>query len=424
MWGKVLFGRDAIMLPILTWLVMMLCLFTTLVKYLMGLLLRLQFPGTKIRKDYSWQPTVSVLLPCYNEGRTVYNSIESISKSNYPSDRFEVIAQDDCSVDDSYEWMVKAQRDFANIPIRVGRNISNCGKARTVCNALEHSTAEIIISIDSDCIFHPDAIRELTACFAEPGIGSVGGRVGVSNPNDNIITMIQTIVYYAAFELYKIPENWTRSVCCISGCLFAIRRELLLELEPILRARHWFGVPVNQGEDRFLTHQTLLRGYGTYINNDALCWTAVPNKLSVLFKQQLRWRSSIVRDLFFTLRSLPQHVFKLHPNTVFTLVLTPLTALVALMVMVTMLTCDPLAWTGPQPLVFYLGLAAVFSWAIKKYSVRETIQHPLAFGAYLAWSIVSSLFITPLSLLTLDSGDWGTRNKQPQEAQIGHASAS
>ncbi len=412
------------MLPILTWLVMMLCLFTTVVKYLMGLLLRLQFPGTKIRKDYSWQPTVSVLLPCYNEGRTVYNSIESISKSNYPTDRFEVIAQDDCSVDDSYEWMVKAQRDFTNIPIRVGRNVSNCGKARTVCNALAHSTAEVIISIDSDCIFHPDVIRELTACFAEPGIGSVGGRVGVSNPNDNIITAIQTIVYYAAFELYKIPENWTRSVCCISGCLFAIRRGLLVELEPILRARHWFGVPVNQGEDRFLTHQTLLRGYGTYINNDALCWTAVPNKLSVLFKQQLRWRSSIIRDLFFTLRSLPQHVFKLHPNTVFTLVLTPLAALVAMMVMITMFTCDPLAWAGPQPLVVYAGLAAIFSWAIKKYSVRETIQHPLAFGAYLAWSIVSSVFITPLSLLTLDSGDWGTRTKQPQEAQIGHASAS
>jgi hyaluronan synthase len=411
------------MAPILMWLIVMLCLFTTLVKYLMGLLLRLSFPGTKIRKDYSWQPTVSVLLPCYNEGRTVYNSIESISKSNYPADRFEVIAQDDCSVDDSYEWMVKAQRDFSNIPIRVGRNVSNCGKARTVCNALEYSTNEIIISIDSDCIFHPDAIRELTACFAEPGIGSVGGRVGVSNPNDNIITAIQTIVYYAAFELYKIPENWTRSVCCISGCLFAIRRELLLELEPILRARHWFGIPVNQGEDRFLTHQALLRGYGTYINNDALCWTAVPNKLSILFKQQLRWRSSIIRDLFFTLRSLPQHVFKLHPNTVFTLVLTPLAALVALMVMVTMFTCDPLAWAGPQPLVVYLGLAAIFSWAIKRYSVRETIQHPLAFGAYLAWSIVSSLFITPLALLTLDSGDWGTRSKQPQEAHIGHASA-
>ena len=409
------------MAPILLWLIMFLCLLISVVKYLMGLILRLTFRGARIRKDYTYQPRVSVLMPCFNEGRTVYQTIESISKSSYPSESFEVIAQDDCSVDDSYEWMLKAQRDFTNIAIRVGRNEFNCGKARTVCNALEHSNAEVIISIDSDCIFHPDAIRELTACLAEPGIGSVGGRVGVSNPNDGIITAIQTMIYYSAFELYKMPENWTRSVCCISGCLYAIRRELLLELEPAIRARNWFGIPVNQGEDRFLTHQTLLRGYGTYINNDALCWTTVPNTLSVLFKQQLRWRRSIVRDFFFTMRTLPQHVWKLHPNTVLTLVLQPLGALVALLVVVTMLTSDPLAWAGPTPLVVYLGIAAVLSWAIKKYSARETLQHPLAFGAYIAWSLASTLFITPLALCTMDSADWGTRTKEQQEVAVGHA---
>jgi len=58
--------------------------------------------------------------------------------------------------------------------------------------------------------------------------------------------------------------------------------------------------------------------------------------------------------------------------------------------------------------------------AIKKYSVRETIKHPLAFGAYIAWSLASSLFITPLALLTFDSGDWGTRAKAPEEVPIGH----
>src|SRR6202040_1562018 len=209
------------------------------------------------------------------------------------------------------------------------------------------SHSEIIVSIDSDCIFHPDAIRELTACFSEARIGSVGGRVGVRNPNDNIITAIQTVIYYSAFQLYKIPENWTRSICCISGCLFAIRRELLLEIEPAIRSRNWFGIPVNQGEDRFLTHQTLLRGYGTYINNDALCWTTVPNTLPNLFKQQLRWRRSIVRDLFYTLRTLPQHVWTLHPNTVFNLVLPPLGPPLGLPVP---LTCSPATrWSGPGP---------------------------------------------------------------------------
>ena len=163
------------MAPILLWLVMFLCLLISVVKYLLGLILKWSHRGTTVRKDYTWQPTVSVLLPCYNEGKTVYETIESISHSNYPTDLFEIIAQDDCSVDDSYQWILKAQRDFTNIRIRTGRNDVNCGKARTVCNALQHSTAAIIISIDSDCIFHPDAMRELTACFAEPRIGSVGG---------------------------------------------------------------------------------------------------------------------------------------------------------------------------------------------------------------------------------------------------------
>jgi N-acetylglucosaminyltransferase len=141
----------------------------------------------------------------------------------------------------------------------------------------------------------------------------------------------------------------------------------------------------------------------------------------VLFKQQLRWRRSIVRDLFFTLRTLPQHVFKLHPNTVLTLVLTPLGAIVALLVAVTMLTTDPMDWAGPTSLVVYLGIAAVLSWVIKKYSARETLQHPLAFGAYIAWSLASSLFITPLALCTMDSADWGTRIKEQQEETLGHA---
>jgi hyaluronan synthase len=399
----------ALMAPILLWLILILSLVITLVKYLMGIIMRFSFPSTKAKKDYTYEPSVSVLMPCYNEGKTVYNTIESIAESNYPKHKFEVIAQDDCSVDDSYEWMQKAQRDFTNIRIRTGRNVVNSGKARSVCNALQHSKAEIIISIDSDCIFHPDAIRELTACFAESKMGSVGGRVGVRNPNDNIITGIQTLIYYSAFQLYKIPENWTRSVCCISGCLFAIRRELLLEIEPAIRARNWFGVPVSQGEDRFLTHQTLLRGYGTYINNDALCWTTVPNRLSVLFKQQLRWRRSIVRDFFFTLKSLPQHVWKLHPNTLLTLVLVPLGALVGVLVVITALTQDPLSWTGPLPMVTALAVGAILTGVVKRYSAREAVAHPLAFAAYVGWSLVSSLFLTPLALCTMDSADWGTR---------------
>ncbi|HLW54150.1 MAG TPA: glycosyltransferase family 2 protein [Candidatus Angelobacter sp.] len=408
------------MSPALIWLILALCLAISVIKYTLAMILKWSAPGAEVKKDYSAEPTVSILMPCYNEGQAVYETIHSISQSNYPNDKFEVIAQDDCSVDDSYQWMLKAQQDFSNIRVSVGRNQENSGKARTVCNALQQSKAEIIISIDSDCTFHPDAIRELTACFAEPGIGAVGGRVGIRNPNASVLTAIQTLIYYAAFELYKVPENWTRSVGCISGCLFAIRRELLLEIEPRIRSRHWFGIPVNQGEDRFLTHQTLLHGYGTYINNDAICWTTAPETMGELFKQQLRWRRSVVRDLFFTLRTLPRHVWTQHPNTVITLILTPLATILGLLVVVSTLINDPMAWASPLPLVGYLAIAAGLWWFIRRYSTREAVKNPLAFGAYVAWSFVSSLFITPLALCTLDSRDWGTRAKALPRLEDSH----
>jgi hypothetical protein len=133
----------------------------------------------------------------------------------------------------------------------------------------------------------------------------------------------------------------------------------------------------------------------------------------------LRWRRSIVRDFFYTLKTLPQHVWKLHPNTVWTLVLTPLGAIVAVLVVITALSADPLAWAGPVPLLAALGIGAVLTWIIKKYSVREAVAHPLAFGAYVAWSMASSLLLTPLALFTMDSADWGTRTKQAQTSEVG-----
>src|SRR5258708_14995942 len=42
------------------------CLLISVVKYVMGIILKLSFASMKIQKDYSYQPTVSVLMPCFN----------------------------------------------------------------------------------------------------------------------------------------------------------------------------------------------------------------------------------------------------------------------------------------------------------------------------------------------------------------------
>jgi hypothetical protein len=72
-----------------------------------------------------------------------------------------------------------------------------------------------------------------------------------------------------------------------------------------------------------------------------------------------------------------------------------------------------------------VGIGAILTWIVKKYSAREAVAHPLAFAACVGWSMVSNLFLTPLALCTMDSADWGTRtvvrrNPQTREVPIGN----
>jgi cellulose synthase/poly-beta-1,6-N-acetylglucosamine synthase-like glycosyltransferase len=387
-------------------------LVSTFIVHAVAVLIKLSHHG--LIKDYDRQPTVSILLPCYNEGKTVYDTVESISKSNYPVEKFEIIARDDCSSDDSYDWLLQAQRDFTNIPISVAKNDQNSGKAHTVYAALKSSKAEIILSIDSDCIFHPDAIRELVACFADPKIGAVGGAVGVRNVNENLLTKGQTFVYYMSFHLIKMLETWSKSVTCISGCMFAIRRELMVSLDAAVMERSFLGIPVNDGEDRFLTHMVLLAGYGTIINTAAQCLTTVPNNFETLFKQQIRWQRSGVRDFIVTLKNLRAHLTKVHPMALYSQLLPTCAALAGVLLMILLLNTGIVSLAvAPIFFTFYGALAAVFHIIVCKRNPEQKINNPLSLLVFPVW-IIAGRLIQILAIFTLDSRDWGTRVLVPE----------
>jgi cellulose synthase/poly-beta-1,6-N-acetylglucosamine synthase-like glycosyltransferase len=383
-------------------------LVSNVLRHVLAVLLRIN--SKNLVKDFDFRPTVSIILPCFNEGQTVYETIESISHSDYPRESFEIIARDDCSIDDSYEWLLKAQKSFPDLRMRVSRNEENSGKARTVFRALRESQAEIILSIDSDCIFAPNAIRELVSCFADPGIGGVGGVVGVRNVNENMLTACQTFVYYICFQFLKSLETRTRTVTCISGCMFASRRELLVKLESAVLNRTWFGIPVNDGEDRFLTHKILLEGYGTVINTDAQCWTTVPDNMKTLFKQQVRWQRSGVRDFFLTIKTLPQHVTRLHPNALFSQLIPTLAALASVSIVLLIQEEGDLLAVAPAVLLFYGILVVLFHLGTSLRNPEQKVQNPLSLLAIAVWVFAGRLIET-LAIFTLDSRDWGTRAK-------------
>ncbi|TDR31261.1 glycosyltransferase [Hydromonas duriensis] len=377
-----------------------------------GLVVKLNVPAAEIKKDFSYEPKVSVLLPVYNEGAHVLETINSILRCNYPPEKLNIIAFDDCSSDDSFAYIQQAEREN---PTRVQafKNPTNAGKHHSLSNASKKADGDILICIDSDCIFHTEVIRELVSCFAESNIGAVGGRVGVSNPNENIITQCQSFVYYFSFNIIKAFENLHRNVVCISGCMFAVRQELFKEIEPAMTARNWFGIGVRDGEDRYMTHLLVLKGYKTYINNDAQCWTSVPNNLKQLFMQQLRWRRSGLRDLFWTLRHFSSHTKIMSPlrtthliapaviSTIWILIIPfSLVGTATLEMRISSLAC----WM----LVFCMMAIAYNFWTGIK-NPEQKIDSPLLLPLICLWMIVNTFFITALALFTFDVGTWGTR---------------
>ena len=67
------------------------------------------------RDDY--EPTITVVIPLYNEGPSIYDTIKSLVLLDYPQKKLDVTVVDDCSTDDSYQWACKAAALHSNVRV-------------------------------------------------------------------------------------------------------------------------------------------------------------------------------------------------------------------------------------------------------------------------------------------------------------------
>lgn len=382
-----------------------------MVNYLLAGIIKFHWPkrAPNIKKDYSLQPTVSILLPCFNEGAAVYDTIKSLKRSRYPEDKLEIIVTDDCSVDDSWDHILRAKEDFGHVTAI--RNEQNLGKTKTILNAMNASQADIVMVVDSDTVLHPNCIREVMSCFAEPNMGVVGVPASVKNPNDNALTAYQTSVYFSGFRVYRAPHAAVKQVGCIGGYALAIRRHIFQSIQEELEARRFLGCIVNDGEDRMITHLVLLQGWDTYQDSEAKCWTGVPNKYDKYWAQQIRWRRTFVRDFIWTIKTLPRH-HGLHPSLLIQYVLIPLSILIS-GVNALVLLAGGTAWFDSYHM-FLFCVVAFLSLTLARmfHPGDQDLKHPWKVLMFAPFWLINTLMLTVIAATTLDSGDWGNRTKK------------
>jgi cellulose synthase/poly-beta-1,6-N-acetylglucosamine synthase-like glycosyltransferase len=135
-------------------------------------------------------PTVSVLVPAYNEAGVLPETMERMLEVEYPADRIEFVYV--CEVSSTDETMAIARR-FAERDDRfvvVERDAETGGKAAACNDGLEHCTGELVVSIDADHVLAPRAVKRAARWFlADDELGCVKGRCIGANTRDSYLAL-------------------------------------------------------------------------------------------------------------------------------------------------------------------------------------------------------------------------------------------
>ncbi|GAI65631.1 unnamed protein product, partial [marine sediment metagenome] len=226
-------------------------------------------------KEFETTPSVSIIIPAYNEGKVIEKTIRSVLELSYSQK--EIFVVDDGSKDDTLKI---AKLMETNNPIRVISKKKNGGKWGALNKGIESSKSDIIVCIDADTVLDKNAIQPLVSHFIDSKVGAVAGNIKVGN-RDNILTKLQALEYISKLNIQRRSEAFFRKVTVVPGPLGAFRKSIIKEVG--------FYTGDTFAEDADLTLKILRAGYKIKYEPKSIGYTEAPISIFDLAKQRYRW---------------------------------------------------------------------------------------------------------------------------------------
>ncbi len=240
-------------------------------------------------------PRLTIIIPAYNEGAMVLQSIESAATADYPHDRLEILVVDDGSRDDTWSYISQAAKRHPRL-VTALRQDRNRGKREALALGFSRARGEILVTIDSDSVIERGALLALSGPFRDQRIGAVAGRVEVYNRRRGIIPRMLQVRYMLSFDMLRATESVYRNVYCCPGALTGLRASAVRQVLERWKNQEFLGSRCTFGEDRAMTNYLLDGGYDTVYQRTAVVHTLVPITYAKLCKMLLRWNRSYVRE--------------------------------------------------------------------------------------------------------------------------------
>ena len=234
--------------------------------------------------DADFRPTVTVIIPAFNEERVIESSVRRILDSAYPY--LDVIVVDDGSKDRTSEIVAAAYGDNPRVRLLT---LPNGGKAAALNRALQDAKGKIIVALDADTQFEREAVSLMVRWFVDPRIGAVAGNAKVGN-RVNLVTRWQAVEYVTAQNIERKALTRFDAIMVVPGAVGAWRRAALDDVG---------GYPEDTlAEDQDLTIAIQRKKWKIAYEEDAVAWTEAPETFAALSKQRFRWSYGTLQCLW------------------------------------------------------------------------------------------------------------------------------
>lgn len=241
-------------------------------------------------------PTLTVIVPAYNEGKQVWETLQSLADSDYPEAKLQLLAIDDGSKDDTWHWMQEAKRILGD-KVTIFQQPYNQGKRHALYRGFNLGTGDVFVTVDSDSVVKPNTLRNLVSPFVvDENCGAVAGNIRVLNNKKALLPKMLDVSFVLSFEFVRSAESSLNSVLCTPGALAAYRRDAVFACLPEWINQTFMGKPSDIGEDRAMTNMILKQGYKVLFQRNAYAYTNVPESYKGLYKMFIRWGRSNVRE--------------------------------------------------------------------------------------------------------------------------------
>ena len=273
-------------------------------------------------------PSVSFIIPAFNEGQNILDSVAAALSADYPA--FQVIVVDDGSTDETisllrqnYRLEIHGIEQYSKLgtakPLQCYRSSSHpnlyviqkehSGKADSLNVGIDHCNTELICCIDADSIITPDSLRKMVVKFIdEPDLMALGGAISPSNEivvrdgkvtrrrsDQPVFVAIQIIEYLRSFTSWRTGWSYLDGLLIIGGALTVFKRSALIEVCGYRKDTVCEDLEIILSiHQHYLKHQI---SYHVWTIPDVICWTRVPTTASHLKKQRIRWMYGALQSL-------------------------------------------------------------------------------------------------------------------------------